>query len=61
MTAPLMSNLTAVFNKMTAQERQTSPMSRHLDLLLVLAGVRDAPVSDKLSPVICYRTDSRLT
>ena len=47
--APLMSNLTAVFNKITGQERQASSMSRPLDLMLVLAGV-PRPV---LSPVIC--------
>ena len=51
--APLLSILTAVFNKITGQERQTPTMSRPLDLLLVLAGVQDAPASDKFSPVTC--------
>ena len=48
--APLLSILTAVFNKITGQKRQTPSMSRPLDL--VLAGVLEAPAGDKLSPVI---------
>ena len=51
--APLLSILTAVFNKITGQKRQTPSMSRPLDLMLVLAGVLEAPAGDKLSPVIC--------
>ena len=51
--APLLSSLTAVFNKMTDQERQTPSMSHPLDLLLVLAGVLEALAGDKLSPIIC--------
>ena len=50
--APLLSSLTAVFNKMTDQEQQTRSMSRPLDLLLVLAGVLEVPAGDKLSPVM---------
>lgn len=51
--APLLNILTAVFNKITGQKRQTPSMSRPLDLMLVLAGVLEAPAGDKLSPVIC--------
>ena len=53
--APLLSILTAVFNKITGQKRQTPSMSRPLDLMLVLAGVLDVGVTagGKLSPVIC--------
>ena len=51
--APLLSILTPVFNKITGQKRQTPSMSRPLDLMLVLAGVLEAPAGDKLSPVIC--------
>ncbi len=51
--APLLRNLTVLYNRITGQGRQAPAMSRPLDLMLVLAGVRDAPTSDKLSPVIC--------
>ena len=46
---PLMSNLTAVFNKIIGQKWQTPSMSRPHDLMLVFAGVRDAPPRPVLS------------
>ena len=53
--APFLRTLMALYNGVTGHEEETPAMSRSLDLLLVMLGMRDSLADGNLRKQLCFK------